>query len=229
MAFGRKKIHRIRLDGVNAWLMESGGRWLLFDSGKPRSAGSLLAGIRSAGCSPRDISLVVLSHAHYDHVGGASAIRELSDAPVVIHRLEAEVLRSGKFVISDGLNALGRMKAFIGRRLVPKRFFAFTPVDPDLIVDGSMRIDGCGFAAAIIHTPGHSEGSISVQTNDGDLFAGDLAITQPLSGIWRHMPIYGSSTDDIKRSWRMVLDMGAKRIYPSHGREFDAAELAEWL
>ncbi|MDR3354945.1 MAG: MBL fold metallo-hydrolase [Synergistaceae bacterium] len=223
------EIHRIRLKGVNAWLVRSGERWLLVDTGKPRSSSALMAGIRFAGCKPADISLVVLSHAHYDHVGCARRIKEISSAPIAIHRLEAEVLRSGRFVVSDGLNAMGRFKAFMGRHVVPHIFFSFQPVEPDVIIDSDVRLDNLGFPASIIHTPGHSEGSISVLFDDGRIFTGDLTITQPLPGIWRHMPIYGSSIAGIKRTWRRILDMGAKHIYPSHGADFPADELAEWL
>jgi glyoxylase-like metal-dependent hydrolase (beta-lactamase superfamily II) len=113
--------------------------------------------------------------------------------------------------------------------VVPHIFFAFAPVEPDIVIKDDVRLDSRGFSAAVVHTPGHSEGSISVLFDDGCVFTGDLAITQPLSGIWRHMPIYGSSIDAIKRTWRLILDLGAKHIYPSHGADFPADELAEWL
>jgi glyoxylase-like metal-dependent hydrolase (beta-lactamase superfamily II) len=229
MPNGKREIHRIRLEGVNAWLVETENQWLLVDTGKPSSFGALLAGIRYSGCKPEDIAFVVLSHAHYDHVGCAREIKKITNAPIAIHNLEAEILRSGKFVISDGLNALGRFKAFMGRHVVPHRFFSFASVEPDIIINRDVRLDNRGFSASIIHTPGHSDGSISVLFDDGCIFTGDLAITQPLPGIWRHMPIYGSSIGAIKRTWRLILDLGAKRIYPSHGADFPADELAEWL
>jgi glyoxylase-like metal-dependent hydrolase (beta-lactamase superfamily II) len=189
----------------------------------------LLDGMRSVGCKPEDITLIVLSHAHYDHVGCARKIKGIAHAPIMIHSLEAEILRSGRFVVSDGLNSLGRFKAFMGRHVVPHFFFAFAPVEPDIVIKNDIRLDSRRFSAAVVHTPGHSEGSISVLFDDGCIFTGDLTITQPLSGIWRHMPIYGSSIDAIKKTWRLILDLGAKHIYPSHGADFPASELAEWL
>jgi glyoxylase-like metal-dependent hydrolase (beta-lactamase superfamily II) len=215
--------------GVNSWLAESGGRWLMIDAGKPSTVGQLFSGIESAGCGPEKISLLVISHAHYDHVGGAGPLKKKANVPVAIHRADAGLLRSGGFEISDGLNFTGRLKAFLGRNVAPRRMFAFEPVEPDVIVDRERRIDDFGFAAVILHTPGHSNGSISVLTDEGDLFPGDLAITQPMSGIWRHMPIYGSSVDDIKNGWRSLLERGARHVYPSHGEDFPASELRQIL
>ncbi|MDR0649111.1 MAG: MBL fold metallo-hydrolase [Synergistaceae bacterium] len=223
------RIFCVKMPRVNAWLAESGGRWLLVDSGKPRTVGALFSGIASAGCNPRDISLLVISHAHFDHVGGAGRLKRESGVPIAIHRSEADLLRTGGFEISDGLNGLGRYRAFLGRHVAPRRMFAFEPAEPDVIIDAERRMDDFGFAATIIHSPGHSRGSVSLLTDDGDLFCGDLAITQPLPGIWSHMPIYGSSVQDIKRSWRALLDRGAKHIYPSHGRDFKAEELEDLL
>jgi glyoxylase-like metal-dependent hydrolase (beta-lactamase superfamily II) len=223
------KIHRIRMPRVNSWLLESGGRWLLIDSGKPRTVDALFRGITAKGCEIGNIALLLITHAHFDHVGGASRLKRETGVPIAIHKNEADLLRTGRFVISDGLNALGRTKVFLGRHVAPRAMFAFEPTVPDIIIEGKSRLDDFGFAASVIHTPGHSPGSISLLTDGGDLFCGDLAITQPLAGIWRHMPIYGSSVEDIKHSWRMSLDMGAKHVYPSHGRDFPSYELAELL
>jgi glyoxylase-like metal-dependent hydrolase (beta-lactamase superfamily II) len=223
------KILRIKMPRVNAWLVESGGRRLLVDSGKPGTTAEFFGGIVRAGCRPGDISLLVISHAHFDHVGGAGRLKKEHGVPIAIHRSEAELLRTGRFEISDGLNGLGRFRAFLGRHVAPRSMFAFEPVEPDIIIDGERRIDDFGFAATLIHSPGHSRGSISLLTDDGDLFPGDLAITQPMPGAWSHMPIYGSSAQDIMRSWRVLLDRGAKHVYPSHGRDFKATELKDLL
>lgn len=232
MSFARRglfSIFRIKMPRVNAWLARHGGRWLLVDSGKPKTSGALFDGIAGACLKPRDISLLIITHAHYDHVGAAGRLKRETGAPIAIHGEEAGLLRTGGFEISDGLNALGRVRAFLGRHAAPRSMFAFEPAEPDIIVESEMRIDGFGFPAAIIHSPGHSRGSISLLADDGSLFSGDLAISQPLPGIWSHMPIYGSSARDIKKSWRMLLERGAKHVYPSHGHDFPAKELESLL
>lgn len=221
--------HRIPLWGVNAWLIEHDGRWIVFDTGKRRTARRFFEGINAAGCDARGVDLIVISHAHYDHVGCAAALKSLSGAAVAVHRHDADVLRFGGFILSDGLNWLGRYNAFMGRHIMPRGMFAFEPVEPDILVGEELRLDCMGFPAALIHTPGHSEGSISLLFDDGALFAGDLTITQALPGAWRHTPIYGSSVGDIKKTWRALIRRGAKHVYPGHGRDFSAFELEALL
>lgn len=224
------KIHRIRLEyHLNVWLIENEGRWIVVDTGKRRTIGQLMAGLEAVGCRARDIALIVISHAHYDHAGGLDALKRASGAPAACHREDESVLRAGGFMISDGLNALGRFKAFVARCLMPRRMFAFDPVEPDILVDEELRLDDLGFPAALLHTPGHSNGSISLLTDDGALFAGDLAITQPLPGMWRHMPIYGSSIGELKKTWRAMIDRGARHVYPGHGPDFPVSELERYL
>lgn len=224
------KIHRIKLEyHLNTWLLENNGRWIVVDTGKRSTTGRLMAGLEASGCQMGDIALIVITHAHYDHVGGARALKQACGAPLAIHREDREALRSGGFLISDGLNAIGRFKAFIARRVMPRGMFGFDPVEPDLLVDEELRLDDFGFPAALLHTPGHSGGSISLLTDDGLLFAGDLTITQPLIGMWLHMPIYGSSIEEIKKAWRAMIERGARHVYPGHGRDFPISELKRFL
>ncbi len=223
------KVRRISLGHLNPWLIECGGRWIAVDAGRPRAVDRFLSAVEAAGCEAREIALIVVTHAHYDHVGAVAALKALSGAPVAAHRSEAEILRTGGFVLSDGLNALGRFRAFMGRHVVPRSVFAFEPFEPDILVDEERRLDDLGFPSALVHTPGHSDGSISLLFDDGNLFAGDLAITQPLPGLWRHMPIYGTSIEAVKKTWRVMIDRGARHIYPGHGRDFPASELERYL
>lgn len=223
------KIHRISLGHLNPWLIECDGRWIAVDAGRPSTVDRFLAAVKDAGCEVRNIALIVVTHAHYDHVGAVAALRALSGAPVAAHRNDAETMRTGGFILSDGLNALGRFKAFMGRHVVPRSVFAFEPFEPDILVDDEHRLDDLGFPATLVHTPGHSDGSISLLFDDGGLFAGDLAITQPLPGLWRHMPIYGTSIEAVKKTWRALAERGVKHIYPGHGRDFPAEELERYL
>src|SRR5947209_9123245 len=62
-------IHRIEDAQTNWYLIEDAGRLTVVDTGLPRSWGSLQTALRELGRSLQDIEAVVLTHAHFDHMG----------------------------------------------------------------------------------------------------------------------------------------------------------------
>ena len=56
----------------------------------------IVAALRAHGADPKDLAAIVQTHGHADHAGCAASLRDLSDAPVIIHRDDAEMLRLGR-------------------------------------------------------------------------------------------------------------------------------------
>lgn len=222
-------IHRIRLSWVNAWLYGVPGNWLLVDSGTKLMTPHLFGALESFGCHPGDISLMVLTHAHYDHAGAAARLKKLYGMPIAVHAAEAPSLSEARLVIPDGFMMAGRVKAYIARHLLNKALMAFDPVAPDILLEEETRAEPWGFRAAVVPTPGHTGGSIGMLTDDGVFFSGDLAIHAPhRRGIWRYLSPYGESQEQVLMTWRTLLDRGVKRICPGHGPAFAAEELAQY-
>ena len=79
-----------------------------------------------------------------------------------------------------------------------------------------------GIPGRVIYTPGHSSGSVSILLETGEVFAGDLAMnTFPLR-LSPGLPIFAEDFLKVKESWKLLLDQGAKTIYPAHGKPFSA-------
>ena len=79
----------------------------------------------------------------------------------------------------------------------------------------------------MIHTPGHSWGSVSVLLDSGEAFVGDLAMNMFPMRLKPGLPIFGDDVQVVKNSWRKLLDMGAKTVYPAHGKPFPVETLYE--
>jgi len=77
-------------------------------------------------------------------------------------------------------------------------------------------LDRIGISGEILHTPGHSDDSISLLLDDGSVFTGDL----PPEAYAFDNPVALSS-------WRLLRERGAIRVYPAHGpsRAMDATRL----
>lgn len=144
-----------------------GRKICLVDGGVAGSASAIFDSIRNLGRDPRDIALLILTHSHPDHVGGAKIIREQSGCFVAAHAAERnwieDVERQGRERPVPGFASLVSGSVRVDRLLA----------DNDILEsDAHPRIE-------VLHTPGHSKGSISLWIpEDNALIAGD-AIPRP--------------------------------------------------
>src|SRR3954468_1750004 len=84
-------IHRIEEAATNWYLVEQDGGLTVVDSGFPRSWGTLQSVLGELGRSPSEIEAVVLTHAHFDHMGFAERARRELGVPVLVHEREVPV------------------------------------------------------------------------------------------------------------------------------------------
>jgi glyoxylase-like metal-dependent hydrolase (beta-lactamase superfamily II) len=118
--------------------------------------------------------------------------------------------------------------------LVTRRNFGYPPVAPrddDIILagDDDRVLRNLGFDADVIATPGHTDGSISVMTSEGEVFCGDAVMSfLPVTGA-QLRPIFISDEEQVFASWRKILADGAEVIYPAHGEPVWAEQLAASL
>ena len=160
----------------------------LIDSGVASSAGIIPEYLRNTGRNPEEISLMILTHGHPDHIGAAQAIKEISGCSVAAHGADRVWIENPDQQLKDrpvpGFYSLVKGSVRVDRILNEGDVLYLEP---------EMHLD-------VLHTPGHSPGSISLwMQEEGVLFSGD-AIT--LAG---EMPIY----DDIKSSMASIQRLKA--------------------
>lgn len=88
--------------------------------------------------------------------------------------------------------------------------------------DEELSLADYGIPARIIPTSGHSMGSVSVLLETGDAFVGDLAMNGFPLRLGPGLPIFAEDMTKVKKSWRLLLDRGARTVYPAHGKPFSA-------
>lgn len=180
---------------------------------------------------PGDIRLIVLSHGDFDHVGGAKKLKELTGAKIAIHEKDQKNLEEAIFHWPEGVTAWGRLSRFIFKPLVSKiGSFELQAVEADIALgDQSFSLEEYGISGRVIHTPGHTYGSVSILLDSGDALVGCLAHNRMPFVMKPGLPIYAMDLELLKKSWRVIIDQGAKYIYPSHGKPFPVEKMLRYL
>lgn len=102
-------------------------------------------------------------------------------------------------------------------------FVKIPPASADITLDDNdFSLDQFGVEGKIISTPGHSPGSVSVLLDSGDAFVGDLAMNAFPLRLTPGLPILAEDMEQVKKSWRLLLERGVKTVYPGHGKPFCA-------
>ena len=86
-----------------------------------------------------------------------------------------------------------------------------------------------GIHGKAFYTPGHTSDFMSILLDSGEAFVGDLAMGGLPQRLSPYTSIFFVDADQVKTSWRLLLEQGAKWIYPAHGKPFKADVLARKL
>lgn len=142
------------------------------------------------------LSAVILTHGHFDHTVSVDKLRDATGAQVMIHTDDAEMLTDAE---------KSALYYFFGTR------DAYRPADR-LIKDGD-EIPLGGETLRVLHTPGHSRGSICLLSGD-TLLTGDTLF----DGGFGRYDLYGGDRDTLARSLATLGTLDSSlTIYPGHG------------
>jgi glyoxylase-like metal-dependent hydrolase (beta-lactamase superfamily II) len=217
-------IHRIEEAYTNWYLVEDAGKVTVVDAGFPRSWGTLHDALQAIGRSPGDVEAVVLTHAHFDHMGFAARARKELGVPIHAHEREIELLenprdykherpilpylRNGHF--RRVLAAMTMKAALLVRGISEARTYT----------DGE-ELDVPGRPRAVF-TPGHTFGHSSLHLSErGALIAGDAIVTcDPYTGRTGPRLVARGATADSElalRSLDAIEATGAQTVLGGHG------------
>ena len=216
MSSASYKVHRIGLMNVSSYLIYRSGEAILVDCGNSGSEVKILEVLKRLGLEPGMLKLLVLTHSHFDHAGSAGRLKELTGCKVMIHRSEADRLSSGFSPIPSGTRWKAKLLVGVGR-IFARRLMKYPGAEPDLLVDDLFDLETYDFPGRVIHTPGHTFGSMVVLMGDGELIAGDT-----LFGVEnkQHFPPFAEDLSALVGSWKKIRELQVKTIYPAHGHYF---------
>ena len=217
------KVFTINLSFSTLYFIQENGKYLVVDAGIPGKTKTLKRKLAQKNINPADISLIILSHVHYDHVGNVSWLKEVSSAPVMVHKYEGAYLERGLRLIPNGATLPGKILSNLGKLYNPLP--KFVPVKPDILVSDIVSLRDFGFSATVIPTPGHTSGSISIIFGSGESFVGDTCFS--LYGSENIFPIFANDIPSLLKSWQTLIDSEANLIFPGHGKPIKKDELVK--
>jgi hydroxyacylglutathione hydrolase len=213
-------IFPIRLGFDQCYILKAEGV-IAIDAGAPRKGKVFAQGLKRVSIHPKDVQLVVITHGHWDHIGSAKEIKDITGAKIAMHHREASWLEKSLKPLPPGVTPWGKVFNGIHQLFMP--FITIPPVKVDVLLkDEGMSLADYGIPGRILHTPGHSVGSVSVLLNTGEAFVGDLAMNRFPLRLSPGLPIFGDEPDSFSASWQLLLAHGARTVYPAHGKPFPA-------
>lgn len=183
---------------TNSYLISHGSECIVIDPGFPRESRVLADYIIERGLK---VKYIIATHGHFDHVLGINILRDALDHKPIfyIHIEDINLLARAGEILQDFFNIY------------------VEPPKPDKYLYGGEVISIDGLSFKVIHTPGHTMGSICIYVLDENtLFTGDTLF----KGSIGRFDFPESNADLLRKSLEKIIGMNPDtKIYPGHGDE----------
>ena len=180
---------------TNFWVVSAGQNRLLVDLGWPGKSATLLANLERMGVPLGEIRYGLATHYHIDHAGAAEDLK----------RKGMKLL-----VMQEQVHAIPLMKQWTK----PADTYTEITNSGNIVTpcaESRALLATIGIEGEIVHTPGHSDDSVSLVLDTGCAFTGDLTLPAMVAT---------EDADVVASSWRRLRDMGVTTIYPGHGSSY---------
>lgn len=143
-----------------------------------------------------NIRHIICTHGHFDHIGAVKELKEHTGAKIILHESDLNIYRNSPHIAMQ----------FFGIQIEPQP-------EPEILIKNENNLNAFEKEIKIIHTPGHSPGSISIYIN-GYLFTGDTLF----AGSVGRTDLYGGSMEQLLNSLRKIASLPSDTvIFPGHG------------
>ena len=205
------KITRILGGRSNVFLVSNGKINLLTDTSPAFMRHRLMK--RLDQFNVKSIDFLILTHTHFDHAANACQLKEKFGLKVIVHKTEAGFLNSGDSPIPAGTNTFTRWLVRNAGEWF-RKMVRYKSCNPDQLIHQNFSLLPFGINAEIIHTPGHSDGSICLVVDNEIALVGDTLIgTFPRSCF----PPFADNKPALIKSWQILIKTGCSLFLPSHG------------
>lgn len=177
---------------TNFWVVSAGTSRLLVDLGWPGMFGALAAKLKRMGVPMNEVRYGLATHYHIDHAGAAQDLKNQGMRLIVT---------------PEQVDAIPKMKQWTK----PRDNYTDIATHDNIVIPTSESrafLGEIGLAGEIVHTPGHSDDSVTLVMDNGMAFTGDLTMESMVAD---------EDPAVVARSWQKLRDLGVTTIYGGHG------------
>jgi hydroxyacylglutathione hydrolase len=198
-----------KIRGANTYTVEAlPGEITLIDTGMPGNSTRIVEFLEALGKGQKATCTIVLTHPDLDHAGSVAELKEkLGTAKVAIHEADAPRLTGEK----PPKEARGLVGILFN---VMSPFMKFKPVKPDVLLKDGEQMNGL----RVIHTPGHTEGSICLYSERlKAMFVGDALRTDKNRNPRPPPARMTFNISEARNSIRKIASYEFELLLPGHG------------
>jgi glyoxylase-like metal-dependent hydrolase (beta-lactamase superfamily II) len=205
------KIYQVLSGRSNVFLLAANERNILIDTGTKNKWNRLKK--KLIHLNIHKIDYLIVTHAHFDHAGNAAKVKDYFGTSVIVHRTEASCLISGKNSNTNGSNIFTRFLFHIAANKIIAKL-KYPPCRCDILMDSVFDLKTLGLNAYILHTPGHTTGSVSVIIDNEIAIAGDTLFGVFYGSVY---PPFAKDVAEMIHSWGKLIATNCHLFIPSHG------------
>lgn len=217
---------------INCFLIKGEKKHILVDTGVPNSETKIIKQLKKHNIKPEDIGLIIITHGHIDHFGSAKELKDILKIPILMHGFDKVALQTGKSMF-ETLKPNHKIWDIVLKPKLAKD--TASPCLPDVVLDENEEYDLSiyGIKGKVIHTPGHTPGSLSVVLENGEAIIMDLASSGILLGgiifnsRMKHPPFH-DNLDQVKKSINKILSLKTEKFYLGHGNPVSKKSLIKY-
>jgi ribonuclease/clavin/mitogillin len=193
--FPTPTIDNVGYRSTNFWVVSAGRSRLLVDLGWPGKVAALFANLERMGVPLSEIRYGLATHYHIDHAGAAQDLKNRG-VPLL--------------VMQEQVEAVPLMKQWTK----PADNYTEIKTHDNVVItcaDSRAFLERVGLAGEVVHTPGHSDDSVTLVLDIGCAFTGDLTLETMVA---QEDPAV------VARSWQLLRDRRVTTVYPGHGAPY---------
>ncbi|PKM90052.1 MAG: Zn-dependent hydrolase [Firmicutes bacterium HGW-Firmicutes-12] len=206
-------IYQVLGGRSKSFLISTQKKFLLIDTGRKNKRETLFKAMDKIGVRNDLLAGLVVTHTHFDHVENAASVKERYKTPIIIHKIESDYLGNGVNPEVHGTLLFTKfLSEIFSKRLI--RNFKYEPAASDYQIDDYYDLRNIGINAYIIHTPGHTAGSISIIVDNEVAIVGDTMFGILKGSVF---PPFANDSKLMIDSWKKLLETGCSIFLPAHG------------